>query len=123
MFEGQIAKAIGGGMFPEEDLFKIVHHHAWAAAIVVALPLFGLDWILFCIILWHMYSALSERVGVPFGCGSIFVGLVVNIFITIVVDLLATFIPVIGWLTTGAIVYFQFYTSGKTYIETLRKLK
>lgn len=123
MFEGKIAKALGGGMFPEEDMLKIVHRHAWVAALVVALPLFGLDWIVFCGVLWHMYSALSEKVGVPFGCGSIIVGLIVNIAITIGVDLLGTFIPVVGWLTTGALVYLQFYLSGKGYIETLKKMK
>jgi len=123
MFEGKIAKAIGGGMFPEEDMLKIVHGHAAAAAIVVALPLFGLDWIIFICILWHMYSSLSKKVGIPFGYGSIIVGIIVNLAITIAVDTVATFIPIFGWITTGGIVYLQFYLSGKGYIETLRKMK
>lgn len=123
MFEGKIAKIVGGGMFPEEEMLKIVHGHAMVAAIALALPLFGLDWIIFIGVLWHMYSALSEKVGVPFGCGSIIVGLLVNIVIAIGVDIVGTFIPVIGWLTTAGIVYLQFYLSGKAYIETLKKMK
>ncbi len=110
-------------MFPEKDMLKTVHNHAFLAAIVVALPLFGLDWVIFCAVLWHMYSSLSKKVGVPFGCGSVIVGVIVNIAITIGVDILGTFIPVLGWLTTGGLVYLQFYLSGKGYIETLKKLK
>ena len=33
MFEGRIAKYVGGGMFPEEDMLKTVHTHAAVAAI------------------------------------------------------------------------------------------
>lgn len=123
MFEGKIAKYVGGGMFPEEDMLKIVHAHAAIAAVVLALPLFGIDWIVFVGVLWHMYSALSEKVGVPFGCSSVVVGIIVNIAIAIGVDVVGTFIPVLGWLTTAGIVYLQFYLSGKAYIETLRKMK
>lgn len=114
MFEGRIAKYVGGGMFPEEDMLKTVHTHAAVAALVVALPLFGIEW---------LASSLSEKVGVPFGCSSVIVGIIVNVAITIGVDLFGTFIPVIGWLTTAGIVYLQFYLSGKAYIETLRKMK
>ena len=122
MFEGKIAKYVGGGMFPEEDMLKTVHTHAAVAALVVALPLFGIEWLAFIGILWHMYSSLSEKVGVPFGCSSVIVGIIVNVAITIGVDLFGTFIPVLGWLTTAGIVYLQFYLSGKAYIETLRNL-
>jgi hypothetical protein len=123
MFEGKIAKYVGGGMFPEEDMLKTVHKHAAIAAFVVALPLLGLEWIIFTWILWHMYSTLSKKVGVEFGCMSMIVGIIVNVAITIAVDMGCTFIPIIGWLTTAGIVYLQFYLSGKAYIETLRNMK
>lgn len=39
MFEGQVAKLAGKEIFPEEDLFKVVHGHAKWGAIAMALPL------------------------------------------------------------------------------------
>ncbi len=123
MFEGRIAKYVGGGMFSEEDMKKLVHTHAAIAAFAKALPLFGIDDIIFIFVLWHMYSSLSEKVGVPFGCSSVIVAILVNFAIAFVADILLTFIPIFGNLSIAAIVYFQFYTSGKAYIETLRKMK
>lgn len=122
MFEGKIAKAVGGGMFPEKELLKIVHTHAMIAAIVVALPLPTIEQILFICILWHMYSALAKYVGQNLGCASIIVGVVVNIAFMIAYSLALELLPFIGWITSAGICYLQFYLSGKAYIETLRKM-
>lgn len=122
MFEGKIAKAVGGGMFPEKELLKIVHNHAMIAAIIVALPLPTIEQILFICVLWHMYSALAKYVGQSLGCASIIVGVVVNIGFMIVYSIALEFIPFLGWLTSAGICYLQFYLSGKAYIETLRNM-
>ncbi|MCR5395110.1 MAG: hypothetical protein K6E86_06935 [Bacteroidales bacterium] len=122
MFEGKIAKKLGGSLFPEEDLKKMVHTHAFCAALVIGLPLFGFDWIAFVVILWHMYSKLAERAGKEFGCGSIILGMIVNIVFVIIYDSLTSFIPVLGWITSAGLCYLQFYTSGKAYIETLKRM-
>lgn len=87
----------------------------------MALPLFGLDWITFCCILWHMYSKLCERAHKKLDTGNVIVGIIVNTVIAVVIDLLLTFVPVIGWLGTAFIVYLQFYLSGKSFIETIKK--
>lgn len=122
MFEGTIAKKVGGGLFPEEKLKKMVHNHAMVAAIVVALPLPAIEQILFICILWHMYSALAKHVGQSLGCSAIIVGVVVNIGFMIVYSIALEFIPVVGWLTSAGLCYLQFYISGKAYIETLKRM-
>lgn len=107
----------------DEDTAKIVRHHAFAGAIIMSLPLFGLDWIAFCCVLWHMYSKLCKRANQRLNSGTIIVGVIVNIIVAIVLDTILSFIPFVGWLGTGFIVYLQFYFSGKSYIETLKKMQ
>ncbi|MBP5541589.1 MAG: hypothetical protein J6X88_08090 [Bacteroidales bacterium] len=120
MLQGYIARKWGDKMF-EADIAKVVKKRAFLGALIMALPLFGFELIVFIIILWSMYSKLCEKVGVTLKFNTIVVGFVVNIAVAIAVDILLMLIPVIGWLGTGFLVYFQFYISGKMYIETLRK--
>lgn len=116
MFEGLIAGKLANKMF-EKDVFKIVKKHAFLGAIIMILPLFGFDWLIYCIVLWHMYYAICEKVGTKLDLSNIIVGLIVNIIVAIVLDIILTFIPFL----IGFIVYAQFYFSGKAYIETLKK--
>ena len=116
MFEGFIAGKLANKMF-EKDVFKIVKKHAFIGAIVMILPLFGFDWIIYCIVLWHMYHAICEKVGTKLDLGNIIVGIIVNIIVGIGLDVILTFIPFL----IGFIVYAQFYFSGKAYIETLKQ--
>ncbi|MCQ2188384.1 MAG: hypothetical protein MJZ00_00475 [Paludibacteraceae bacterium] len=120
MFEGQVAKLAGREIFPQEDLFKIVHGHAKWGAIAMALPLPIADTILYIIVLWHMYNSLSERAHKPLSFGA---GILVNIFVCVVVCLVdeaLDWIPIIGWFISAFIVYIQFYMSGKAYIEVMK---
>lgn len=87
----------------------------------MALPLFGLDLIIFCVILWDMYSALCKRANKKLDASSIIVGIIINIVIALIIDCVLTFIPIIGWLGTGFLVYLQFYLSGKSFIETIKE--
>lgn len=107
----------------EEDMAKIVRKHAFWAAIIMIIPTFGFGLILYCYILWHMYYALCERCGTELKISTVIAGIIVNLIIAAVVNFVLAYIPVIGWLGTGFIVYLQFYLSGKSYIETLRRLK
>lgn len=122
MLQKEFANHIGDKMF-DKDTAKIVRRHAFWGAAIMALPLFGLDWIIYCCILWDMYASLCKRANQKLGKTNIVVGMVVNILIAVVLDALLSFIPVIGWLGTGLVVYLQFYFSGKSFIETIKKLK
>ena len=53
MLQNQLANW-GDKMF-EEDMARIVRNHSLWGAIMLALPLFGLEWIVFVCILWDMY--------------------------------------------------------------------
>lgn len=121
MLQGYIAKKWGNKMF-EKDMAKIVNKHAFWGALIMALPLFGLGIFVYCFVLWHMYSALCEKCETTLKVSTIIVGVIVNIAITLVVNFTLGLFPIIGWLGTGFIVYLQFYLSGKSYIETLKKM-
>ena len=105
-------------MFDEEELYKIVKRHAFWGALVMLLPLFGLDWIVFVAILWRMYNKLCLELGTTLKFSTIAVGFVVNIIVAIVLDIIFTIIPFL----ISFIVYFQFYFSGKAYIESLKRM-
>lgn len=121
MFEGLIAKKLGGGMFPEKELLNIVHRHAMVAAIVLMLPAPFLEQIFFLGCVWHMYHKLAEYVGEEMGCFTILLGVGVNILLALIYSFILELLPFVGWLTTGAICYLQFYISGKIYINVLRE--
>lgn len=121
MLQNEFANHIGDKMF-DKDTAKIVRNHAFWGAAIMALPLFGLDWIFYCWVLWHMYASLCKRANRKLDKKNIIVGFIVNILIAIAIDAALSFVPVIGWFGTGLIVYFQFYFSGKSFIETIKKL-
>lgn len=117
----KLASHFGDKMF-DEDTAKIVRRHAFWGALIMMIPAPGFDLVVFCIILWHMYSKLCQRANTKLTFGNVAIGIIVNIVIAFVVDLGLTLVPIIGWLGTGFIIYLQFYLSGKSYIETLKKL-
>lgn len=121
MLQGYFANKWGDKLF-EKEIAQIVKRHALWGSLIMMLPIPIVDTIVYCFILWDMYSSLCKKAGTTLKASSIIVGIVVNVLITVVVDLALTLIPVIGWLGTGFIVYLQFYLSGKAYIETLRKM-
>lgn len=118
MLEGLISNKLAHKMFDEEELYKIVKRHAFWGALVMLLPLFGLDWIVFVAILWRMYNKLCLELGTTLKFSTIAVGFIVNIIVAIVLDIIFTFIPFL----ISFIVYFQFYFSGKAYIESLKRM-
>ena len=87
MLQGYVAKRWGDKMF-EKDIAKIVRRRAFWGAVIMALPLFGIEWIVFIIILWSMYSALCEKVGTKLKFSTIAVGFIVNIVVAIAVDII-----------------------------------
>lgn len=104
----------------DKDTAKIVRSHAFWGALIMALPLFGIDWIIYCCILWDMYSCLCKRANTSLHLGNIISGILTNIIVAVAIDALLSFIPVIGWLGSGFIVYLQFYFSGKSFIERIK---
>lgn len=120
MLQNQLAN-YGDKMF-DKDTAKIVRKHAFGAAIILALPLLGLDIIVYAIILWHMYSSLAKRAHKKLNLGSIIAGIIINVLVALAIDLTLTAFLFIGWLGSGFLAYLQFYLSGKMYLETLKQM-
>lgn len=121
MFEGYIAGKFANKMF-EQDVFKIVKRHALFGSLAMMIPDFGFGGEIFTVVLWHMYSSISEKVGVSFSdnWGKLLgLGVVVNIAVAFAIDLVFTYLSFLE----PFIIYAQFYTSGKAFIESLKKLK
>ncbi|MDE5550419.1 MAG: hypothetical protein K2I99_03580 [Bacteroidaceae bacterium] len=119
MLQGQFAKRVGDKMF-DKDTAKIVRKHALGASLLRLIPVIGT--LIFVFILWHMYNALCERANQKLSIKHIVVAIIVNILIAIALELVYWCIPVLGWLGASFTTYLQFYFSGKSFIETIRKV-
>lgn len=119
MLQGQFATRFGDNMF-DKDTAKIVRKHAFGASLLRLLPAIGT--LVFVFILWHMYNALCKRANQKLRMKHIVVAIIVNILIAIALELVYWCIPVLGWLGASFATYLQFYFSGKSFIETIRKV-
>lgn len=102
---------------------KLVTNHAIIGAISLALPLFGLDNIIYAITLWHMYVGLCNLARKSFGTNMTksFVGaVIVNILVASVLELACNILPVAGGMIGGAIIGFMsIKISGASYLKVL----
>ena len=120
MFEGLIASKLANKMF-EKDIFKTIRMHALFGALIMMIPDFGFGTVFYVIILWHMYSSICKKVGVSFGdnfWSLVGVGIFINIAVAFIIDLVLSVL----FFLVGFIIYFQFYLSGKFFVESLKKL-
>lgn len=120
MFEGYIAGKFANKIF-EKEVFKTIKRHAFVGALLMMIPDFGFGTLFFIGVVWHMYSSICDKVGVSFSDNFwklVGLGVVVNIAVACVIDI---FMSVLFFLE-GFIVYFQFYFSGKAFVESLKKL-
>jgi len=121
MFEGYVAGKLANKMF-ENEVYRIVKRHAFFGALLMMVPDSGLGIIVYVIVLWHMYSKIAKKIGVDFK-SNVFqilgVGIVVNIGVALLIDIFMTVL----WFLEGFVIYFQFYVSGKLFIESLKRWK
>lgn len=102
-----------------------VKTRAWMAAIVLALPLYGVDVFIYVCILWNMYITLSRIAGVPFWKNfitNVIGGFIVNVVLTLIGNVVLDLIPFLGWFGMGLIGYFVIIYSGAAYIEVLARI-
>ncbi|MBD5365024.1 MAG: hypothetical protein HDR79_08790 [Bacteroides sp.] len=106
-----------------EQAQSLVNSHAIVGAIALALPLFGLDNILYLIALWHMYVGLCDLARKSFGSNMTksFIGaVIVNVLVASVLELAFNVIPFVGGIIGGAIVgYLSIKISGASYLKAL----
>ncbi|MBD5386925.1 hypothetical protein HDR70_03445 [bacterium] len=104
---------------------KKVSNYALGGGLAFALPLFGLDNIIYMIILWGMYSGLSKIACETYHSSrtkNFIGGFIVNIIVASAIELALSFIPVVGWVGAFLVGYLSLKISGAAYLSALEVL-
>lgn len=91
----------------------------------MAIPLWGIETIIYAFLLWGAYSRISDISGVPFRenfIKNVLGGFVINILVTFVLCLVLDFIPVLGWIGSFAVGYISIYASAMGYVKALKAM-
>lgn len=106
-----------------ENAKNLVTNHAVIGGIALALPLFGVDNILYIIALWHMYYKLCDLANKSFGSNKTksFLGaVIVNIIVASILELACNILPFVGGIIGGMIIGFaSIKISGAAYLKAL----
>lgn len=102
-----------------EKVQNCVRTRSLIAAIILLIPMWGIEVILYVIVLWGMYAELCKLARVPFKLKSIISGFVTNIIIVLIVNLVLDFIPIVGWISVAVYGYSTTLFSGCAYLEVL----
>ncbi|MCQ2312607.1 MAG: hypothetical protein MJZ84_04060 [Paludibacteraceae bacterium] len=93
------------------------------AAICMAIPLWGIETIIYIFVLWSTYSTISKISGVPFRqnfAKNALVGFITNIVITFALGCALDFIPIAGWIGSFIVGYLSIQLSGMGYVKALK---
>lgn len=108
-----------------KEVSKTVKTHALIGAICMAIPLFGLETIIYICALWGMYVKISKYAHVSFWkhfFRNVLGAVIVNIAIALAFGIILDFILVAGWIAQGCIGYFSIFLSGCAYLEALARI-
>ncbi len=102
---------------------SLVTNHSIIGGISLALPLFGLDNILYIVVLWHMYYKLCDLANKSFGSNKAksFIGaIIVNVIVASLLELACNVLPIVGGIIGGFIIGFaSIKISGAAYLKAL----
>lgn len=118
---GQFVKATlksAANQLLSDQVAKTVKRHAWCASLVMILPTFGLDSLLFIGVLWHMYTRICDLVNIPFWqnfVSTCLIAIIVNLVFAFVASLFLSFIP----LGDSLLAFVQIMLSGIAYLKAL----
>ena len=105
-----------------KEVSNVVKSRSLTSAVIMAIPLWGIEVILYAIVLWSMYVELCKLARVPFWKNfftSVVGGYLVNIFVVFILNLILDFIPVAGWIAAAIMAYCATLFSGCAYLEVL----
>lgn len=120
-----VAVSRGADRGLSERMTSCIKGYSWWGAVIMALPLFGLDTLIYVILLWSMYGKISSLSGVPFSghaMKNILGGFIVNILIVFVLNMVLDFILFFGWIGSAIVGYWGTKLSGQSYVEVLVQL-
>lgn len=95
------------------------------AGICMAVPLWGLETIVYGFCLWSAYSRISDISGVPFRAHfwrNLFGGIGVNVIVTAILGFALDFIPLLGWIGSFAVGFASLYVSAMGYVKMLKAI-
>lgn len=107
------------------EIKSAVNTKAILGGIVMAIPLWGLETVVYAFILWSMYAKVAEIAGIKFS-GSIVKnvlgGFVINLICVFILNLFLDFILIFGWIGMMVAGYLATRYSGIAYLGILEQL-
>ena len=121
----KIEKFMEGAL--DKEINSQIKSRAIIGGLCMAIPLYGLETIIYAICLWGEYGKISEISGVPFkkhAVRNIIGGFIINIIITFVLNLILDLIPGLILSSIGGFVvgYTSLELSGMGYVKMLKRL-
>lgn len=107
-----------------KEIKSTVNTRGIVAGIVLAFPLFGLEAIIYAIILWGMYSKVASIAGIKFSgkiISNVLGGFIINLICVFVLNLCMDFIMFFGWIGMFIAGYFATRYSGIAYLGILEQ--
>jgi hypothetical protein len=108
----------------DSEIKSAVRTRAVIAGIVMAVPLWGIETIVYFFCLWGTYKKICDIGHVPFRenfIKNVLSGIITNVLVTLVLGLLMDLIPVVGWVASFALGYISLYLSAMGYVKILKR--
>ena len=118
-----VEKFMSGAL--DKQIKSAVSKRGWIGGACMAIPLWGIEVIIYAIVLWNTYGEISKMSGVPFkdnAVKNIIGGFIINLVVNLIFGFILDFIPVVGWLGSLLVGYFSIVTSGMGYVKMLKAL-
>ena len=121
----KIEKFMEGAL--DKEISAQIKRRAIVGGLCMAIPLYGLETIIYAICLWGEYGKISEISGVPFrkhAVRNIVGGFILNLIVTFVLNLIMDLIPGLIISSIGGFVvgYTSLEISGMGYVKMLQRL-
>lgn len=118
-----IEKFLDGSL--DDEIKAEIRKRGLIGGICMAIPLWGIETIVYAIVLWGTYSKISQISTVPFkenAVKNIVGGFIVNLIVVFLLALVLDFIPVFGWVGSFAVGYISILLSGLGYVKMLKAM-
>ncbi len=102
-----------------------IRKRALIGGLCMAIPLWGIETVVYAIALWSTYSIISKISTVPFKdhfVKNVLGGAVVNLIVVFILGLALDFLPVFGWIGSFAVGYISILVSGLGYVKMLKAM-
>ena len=109
----------------DKELNSAIRGRAIVGGLCMAIPLWGIETIVYIIALWGMYKKVAQISTVPFKdhlLRNVGGAVIVNIIIGVVAGILLDLLPVVGWVVSFVVGFASITISGMAYVKALKAL-